>query len=367
MHEASASETNPSGVQGICPTGWHLPSEAEWEQLSDYVNTQNAYRCGGVSGKVAKALADTAGWTSSVEPCYVGNAPERNNLTGFSARPAGGFDLASFDPLYFGEFAAFWSTTENVSTGIGYKIEYNYYTPTYYQSDKKNAYSVRCLRNEVSVMENVINGVQQEMDEQTQEAQQALANATFMCGTTKVSDYDGNEYATVRIGNQCWMKENLRTSHYSDGVEIPVHNSDLYYTETNRYAPGNNEANVPVYGYLYSRPATMRGDATSTANPSGIQGICPTGWHVPSAAEWTQLTDYVGSQSRYRCGGISANIAKALSATTGWSSSGTGCAVGNTPANNNATGFSAMAAGSVNLLLDSDRKRLCRQLLSVIL
>ena len=348
MREAAASETNPSGVQGICPTGWHLPSMAEWQQLENYINSRRDYLCGGTNDYNAKALADTGGWIGSVGSCYVGDTPEANNLSGFSARPAGEFNLYSFEPLMFGEWAVFWSTVENTSTGISFKISNDYYAATHFQRDKLHGYSVRCLRDEVSVMENVINGVQQEMDEQTQEAQQALANATFMCGTTKVSDYDGNEYATVRIGNQCWMKENLRTSHYSDGVEIPVHNSDLYYTETNRYAPGNNEANVPVYGYLYSRHATMRGDATSTDNPSGIQGACPTGWHVPSAAEWTQLTDYVGSQSRYRCGGISGNIAKALSATTGWATSGRGCAVGNTPANNNATGFSAMAAGSNN-------------------
>ena len=347
MRGDATSTANPSGIQGICPTGWHVPSAAEWTQLTDYVGSQSRYQCGGISANIAKALSATSGWTSSGTGCAAGNTPANNNATGFSAMAAGS------NNFNMGDFACFWTATENGSSDNYYQLYCDASSPELgYNDPLDESFSVRCVRDEVSVMENIINGVQQEMEEQTQEAvnevQQELANATFMCGTTKVSDYDGNEYATVKIGNQCWMKENLRTIHYSDGVEIPTHNSDLYYTETNRYAPGNNEANVPVYGYLYSRHATMRGDATSTANPSGIQGICPTGWHVPSAAEWTQLTDYVGSQSRYQCGGISANIAKALSATSGWTSSGTGCAAGNTPANNNATGFSAMAAGSNN-------------------
>ena len=47
------------------------------------------------------------------------------------------------------------------------------------------------------------------------------------------------------------------------------------------------------------------GSNGSAANPSGVQGVCPTGWHVPSDAEWTQMTDYVGTQSEFVCNGSS--------------------------------------------------------------
>ena len=170
------------------------------------------------------------------------------------------------------------------------------------------------------------------------------STSSFTCGTTTLTDVDGNTYNTVQIGQQCWMKENLRTTHYADHTEIPA-GSTYSDTDPYRYAPNNDEGNVPTYGYLYNWSAVMWNSSSSSANPSGVQGICPNGWHVPSDAEWTQLTDYVSSQSRYVCGSDNTYIAKALASTTGWSSSTNTCAVGNTPSNNNATGFGAFPAG----------------------
>ena len=156
-----------------------------------------------------------------------------------------------------------------------------------------------------------------------------------------VADIDGNSYNAVRIGEQVWMASNLRTTRYANGDAIPE-GQTTSYTEPYRYTPSTN---VAEYGYLYNWAAVMHGASSSTANPSGVQGICPTGWHVPSDAEWTQLTDYVSSQSEYVCGSDSTYIAKALAGTTGWSSSTNTCAVGNTPSQNNSTGFSALPAG----------------------
>lgn len=159
-----------------------------------------------------------------------------------------------------------------------------------------------------------------------------------------VTDYDNNTYNTVQIGSQCWMKENLRTTRYADGTTIPMGNT-YSYDVAYRYYPNGNSSNVSTYGYLYNWPAVMHNSSGSSASPSGVQGICPTGWHVPSVAEWTQLTDYVSCQSQYVCGSNNINIAKALASTTGWNSDNTTCAVGNNPSTNNATGFSAVPAG----------------------
>gem|GEM_PF-1686072 len=163
---------------------------------------------------------------------------------------------------------------------------------------------------------------------------------------SSVTDIDGNTYSTVRIGFQCWMAENLRTTKYADGTAISLSSSSSTSTSVAyRYRPNNNASNVATYGYLYNWKAVMRNSASSTADPSGVQGICPTGWHVPSHAEWTQLTQYVSLQSQYTCDGNSSNIAKAMASTTGWSSSTSTCVAGNTPADNNTTGFSAVPAG----------------------
>ena len=166
-------------------------------------------------------------------------------------------------------------------------------------------------------------------------------------GIPTVTDIDGNVYNTVQIGEQCWLKENLRTAHFADGVEIPLSTSDVSTTAAYRYIPNDDPNTVATYGYLYNWSAVMHGANASNANPSGVQGICPAGWHVPSADEFYQLEGYLLGQSVYLCGdGISA-IARALSATTGWL--GNGDVYECTPAydlgGNNLTGFSAVPAG----------------------
>ena len=166
------------------------------------------------------------------------------------------------------------------------------------------------------------------------------------CATTPtVIDYDNNVYNTVQIGSQCWMKENLRTTTYADGTSIEqgsTSSRDVAYW----YYPNNDTLNKATYGLLYNWKAVMRNSSSSSVNPSNVQGICPNGWHVPSDAEWTQLTDYVSSQSQYVCGSDNTYVAKALASTTGWKSSTNTCAVGNTQSNNNATGFGALPAGT---------------------
>ena len=161
-----------------------------------------------------------------------------------------------------------------------------------------------------------------------------------------VTDRDGNIYNTVQIGNQCWMKENLRTTKYADGTSISQ-GSDYSTTVGYWYYPNNSSSNKATYGLLYNWKAVMRNASSSSANPSGVQGICPTGWYVPSDAEWTQLTDYVRKQCQYQCENeiSSFNIAKALASTTGWTTSSSACDVGNGQESNNVTGFSALPAG----------------------
>ena len=140
------------------------------------------------------------------------------------------------------------------------------------------------------------------------------------------------------------MKENLRTTHYADGTEILVGDPNLTYpmfpTTPYRCSPGNNNANVPVYGLLYNGYA-----ACGSALTNFFQGVCPDGWHLPSQNEYEQLTSYVGNQSQYVCGGSS--IAKSLASPSGWiGTSSNTCSVKYCPDENNATGFTAVPAGA---------------------
>ncbi|MBO6050855.1 MAG: fibrobacter succinogenes major paralogous domain-containing protein [Bacteroidales bacterium] len=162
-----------------------------------------------------------------------------------------------------------------------------------------------------------------------------------------VTDIDGNVYDAVQIGNQVWMAENLRTTRYADGsVIMPgLTVSDLVPL---RYFPASNGDNVSKYGYLYNWLAVMRDAEGSDNNSSKVQGVCPNGWHVPSDAEWVELTSYVKSQSEYWCDETSENVAKSIASNDGWLEYGVEeeCAVSHDPSVNNATGFSARPAGS---------------------
>jgi len=144
-----------------------------------------------------------------------------------------------------------------------------------------------------------------------------------------MKDYDGNTYKTVKIGKQVWMAENMRATHDREGKAIALGSEESYDTPY-RYCPDNNSYNVKKYGYLYNYAAAKK--------------VCPVGWHLPSEAEWTQLTDYLMDDG-YSCGGEKENVAKALASSQGWVGSDEECAVGNNPGANNASGFSALPAG----------------------
>lgn len=100
-----------------------------------------------------------------------------------------------------------------------------------------------------------------------------------------LTDIGGNQYRTVRIGNQIWMAENLRTTHYADGSPVE------------HFAYNNDTAFIRDYGRLYKWNAAMRNAASTNANPSGVQGASPDGWHIPSVSEWMELIEYLGGES----------------------------------------------------------------------
>ncbi|MCR4965678.1 MAG: fibrobacter succinogenes major paralogous domain-containing protein, partial [Bacteroidales bacterium] len=173
-----------------------------------------------------------------------------------------------------------------------------------------------------------------------------IADGTPCPGAPTVTDIDGNVYNTVHIGDQCWMRENLRVTRYENGDSIAYAGTIRSDSVAYRYAPNNDINNVNKYGYLYNGFAIMHGASSSNTIPSGVQGICPIGWHLPSQMEIFELREYVSKQNRYSCGGISTYIAKALSDTVGWHADEHFCSPGNDLTSNNATGFSALPAGS---------------------
>jgi uncharacterized protein (TIGR02145 family) len=124
------------------------------------------------------------------------------------------------------------------------------------------------------------------------------------CSSLTVIDVDNNTYSTVAIGNQCWTKTNLKVTQYNDGITaIPLENtggsggSSMAWQNlvTGAYTIYGNESstqtNATNYGFLYNWYAAAGISGTSTKN------ICPTGWKVPSDADWTTLIQYIDNSA----------------------------------------------------------------------
>jgi uncharacterized protein (TIGR02145 family) len=217
--------------RGICPEGWHIPSTAEWDALLASVGGRSA------AGRYLKARE---GW-SSCGPSGSGESYLCEDIYGFAALPGGdGFYNGSFANV--GNNGYWWSVSEHNSS-------YAYYGEMDYgkelvslsnYSGKEFLFSLRCVRN-----------------------------SNYGYGEPVYRQFD-----SVTIGSQTWMAENL---HYA--------------------APGSkcyNDyfENCEKYGHLYDWATAM--DLPASCNSSDCadqiqpkhRGICPEGWHVPSAAEW---------------------------------------------------------------------------------
>ena len=155
-------------------------------------------------------------------------------------------------------------------------------------------------------------------------------------GAATVKDIDGNTYNTVQIGTQCWTKENLRVTKYSDGTYIPLDNSggtsgnsldQTWGSRTTgaRTIYAHSQTNLVKYGFLYNW-YTAKGIAT--AGSTNFKRICPTGWHVPSKEEWDKLLSHLGG----------AQVAGGkLKSVTGWNAPNTGAT--------NESGFTGLPGG----------------------
>ncbi|HNW88301.1 MAG TPA: FISUMP domain-containing protein [Bacteroidales bacterium] len=105
-----------------------------------------------------------------------------------------------------------------------------------------------------------------------------------------INDYDGNVYNTVQIGNQLWMRENLKVTHYQNGDAIPIISAtNLWMSATTHgrcYYNLDSASNKAVYGGLYN---------WHVVNDS--RNVCPNGWHVPSDADWNTMEVALGSET----------------------------------------------------------------------
>jgi len=116
-----------------------------------------------------------------------------------------------------------------------------------------------------------------------------MTNRTVVPPSGTVADIDGNVYHIVNIGSQVWMAENLKTTKFNDGIPIPniTANSAWAILATPGYCFYENDANInkATYGAIYNW------------NTVSTNKLCPKGWRVPSDADWTTLTNYLGGEN----------------------------------------------------------------------
>jgi uncharacterized protein (TIGR02145 family) len=158
-----------------------------------------------------------------------------------------------------------------------------------------------------------------------------------------IVDVDSNVYHTVKIGNQVWTTENLRTTKFKDGSPIPfvTDNDEWKYLNTPGHCYYNNTINtdtIKMYGALYNWLAVE------------TEKLALDGWHVPDSAAWSILQNYLIANG-YNWDGTTSDdkIAKSMAAMTSWNIFNEPGTIGNDLTKNNRSGFTALPAGDRSL------------------
>jgi uncharacterized protein (TIGR02145 family) len=234
------------GVKGICPDGWHIPTDGEYCTMTQFVDP--TVDCGiiGWSGTdVGIKMKSTAGWYGG------GNG---TNISGFTALPGGSLNTnGNFN--YVTMSASLWSSSESGSNawprGLGHddagirRVSYN----------KSYGFSVRCVKN-----------------------------PSWSCSDIIVDARDGQVYNTVQIGTQCWIKENMNIGTMIPGIVSQTNNGII-----EKYCYSDDTTNCDIYGGLYLWNEMMNYNGSS-----GAQGICFYGWHIPTSNNWDVLINLLG-------------------------------------------------------------------------
>ncbi|MDD2279740.1 MAG: fibrobacter succinogenes major paralogous domain-containing protein [Bacteroidales bacterium] len=353
----------------LCPTGWHVPTNAEWTELINFLEGEDV-----AGGKLKET--GTAHWTSP----NVGATDE----FGFTALPGGSrrWSGVAANIKVHGN----WWTSSVLESGTPFYLNLNHETSVIkkYVGSVENGFSIRCIKEDLNLPVLTTTEVTQITpttavsggditndgvspvkargvcwstnetptinDNKTADGEGKGIFISEMKGLVKkttyyvrayasnskgtsygeiikfttpedVKDASGNVYSTVKIGTQTWMAENLKTTKYKDGTAITL-DEEWYNDNTPIYCWYDNDetANKDTYGALYTWYVVNTGK------------ICPTGWHVPTNDDWATLTAYLGGSA------VAGGKLKEVG-TTHWLSPNTGAT--------NASGFTALPGGII--------------------
>ena len=346
----------------LCPAGWHIPSDAEWNKLVKYLDANADTTAFGSQGAQSAIAGKNMKSTGTQYWSYNTNA---TNSSGFSAIPGGIRDWrGNFQQIR--DLSIWWSSS--IIVGSSYEPELPLVRLLASGRDeviklplnKNTGLSVRCISDAtppptqaviitssasniystsasgggnikddggaaitargivwstspnpiITLSTKTANGTGKgyfisELTGltagttyyvrayATNSAGTAYGNQVMFTATAPpsntVTDVEGNVYNTVQIGTQTWMAENLRVSKYRNGTDISNVLGNTYWANNTAGAwsyYNNDVANNLIYGKLYNWYAV-----------ANTNNLCPTGWHVPTDAEWTTLTTFLGGEA----------------------------------------------------------------------
>ena len=290
--------------------GWHTPTSTDFEELVNNctlerttLNDVEGYVFTGPNGN-SIFMRNSYYWSSSLVITTQTNAYSLSlNTSGANVRSStrtyGDYVRGVYSVPEVALSYPVWRDSIAVSLKAKYTINgtvqsYKYYTGTAKNSLSEVTEGVTISSDEHLLTVNVYNlsprteywAMAEIVDEYGTYRSDTLSFYTY---GSFVDSRNNTTYYTIQIGDQTWMAQNLK--YAGDEVSLGTTSSE---TEPYYYYVNGDEANTDEYGYLYNWAAAMNGASGSEANPSGVQGICPSGWHLPSDAEWTQLSDYLG-------------------------------------------------------------------------
>jgi uncharacterized protein (TIGR02145 family) len=369
-----------NNTNGLCPAGWHAPTNNEWTVLTDYIGGTGSPH--GNELKSCRQVNSPLGGncnTSEHPRWHEHSTHYGTDDYGFSGLPGGNRSFQGF--FYFiGNYGHWWSSTENSSDFAWYRfLYYDYGSVNVHYLYKHYGFSIRCLRdnqtapisdfsaiptgglaplivnftdeslnspstwqwdfgdgnsstqqNPVHTYQNagsytvqltVTNSYGSDTEIKTNYITVTSGGGTGVpCPGVPTVTYEGQVYNTVFIGSQCWLKENLNVGTMVNGSQNQTNNGTI-----EKYCYNNNTANCDIYGGLYQWNEMMGYSTTP-----GVQGICPPGWHIPTDDEWKILEGSVdslygvGDPIWNSTGWRGFDAGKNLKSSTGWISGGNG-------------------------------------------
>ena len=246
-----------------CPTGWHLPTKAEFETLLAAVGGQS---------DAGRKLKSVNSWFKN------GNGTDDYSFTAF---PAG-----DRDNKVMGQKTYFWSSSDEGNDAYNLGLLYSYDDAFLFITSKNNGYSVRCIRDESSrekSSSSVVSSSSSVVKSSSSNGNIALSSSSVILGNF-VDKRDNQAYKIVTINTQIWMAENLN------------------YEIAKSYCFNDNTSNCTKYGRLYTWAAST--------------SACPTGWHLPTKDEFEKLFSAISGGQSF--------AGKKLKSTSGWNNGGSG-------------------------------------------